>query len=189
MDAALEARVMREIVEPVMRGMRSEGREYRGFLYVGLMLTCNGPHVIEFNVRFGDPEAQVVLPLIAGDLVSTLIAAADGGAGASRVSLSADVTVGVVLASGGYPGPVVDGRPIEGIEAAEALSGVEVYHAATAERDGQLVTSGGRVLTVVGRAATFDAAIERAYAGVSRIAFEGMQYRRDIGQKARTQRV
>jgi phosphoribosylamine--glycine ligase len=189
MDAALEARVMREIVEPVMRGMRSDGREYRGFLYAGLMLTCKGPHVIEFNVRFGDPEAQVVLPLIEGDLVSTLIAAADGSVGASRVSLSTDVTVGVVLASGGYPGPIIDGRHIEGIEAAEALSGVEVYHAATAERSGQLVTSGGRVLTVVGRAATFDAAIERAYAGVSRIAFEGMQYRRDIGQKAKTQRV
>ena len=189
MDAALEARVMREIVEPVMRGMRSEGREYRGFLYAGLMLTCKGPHVIEFNVRFGDPEAQVVLPLIEGDLVSTLIAAADGSVGASRVSLSTDVTVGVVLASAGYPGPIVDGRHIENIEAAEALSGVEVYHAATAERAGRLVTSGGRVLTVVGRAATFDAAIERAYAGVSRIAFEGMQYRRDIGQKARTQRV
>lgn len=189
MDAELEARVMREIIEPVMRGMRAEGREYRGFLYAGLMLTCKGPHVIEFNVRFGDPEAQVVLPLIEGDLVSALMAAADGSAGASRVSLSADVTVGVVLASGGYPGPIADGRPIQGIEAAEALTGVEVYHAATAEKEGRLVTSGGRVLTVVGRAATFDAAIERAYAGVSQITFEGMQYRRDIGQKARTQRV
>jgi phosphoribosylamine--glycine ligase len=189
MDAALERRVMQEIVEPVMRGMRAEGHEYRGFLYAGLMLTCSGPHVIEFNVRFGDPEAQVVLPLIDGDLVSTLAAAADGDVGTSPLSLSRDVTVGVVLASGGYPGSITEGMPIEGIDRAEALDGVEVYHAATVEKNGRLATSGGRVLTVVGRATTFDDAIERAYAGVSRITFDRMQYRRDIGQKARTQRV
>jgi phosphoribosylamine--glycine ligase len=189
MDAALEARVMQEIVEPVVRGMRAEGHEYRGFLYAGLMLTCNGPHVIEFNVRFGDPEAQVVLPLVDGDLVSMLAAAADGAVGASRVKLSRDVTVGVVLASGGYPGPITEGMPIDGIEQAEAVPGVEVYHAATAEKDGRLVTAGGRVLTVVGRGASFDDAIERAYAGASKISFERMQYRRDIGQKAKTQRV
>ena len=189
MDAALEARVMQEIVEPVMRGMRAEGHEYRGFLYAGLMLTCDGPKVIEFNVRFGDPEAQVVLPLVEGDLVSMLAAAADGAIGTSRVTLSRDVTVGVVLASGGYPGPISDGLPIAGIDDADALTGVDVYHAATAERDGFLVTAGGRVLTVVGRGPTFDEAIARAYAGVSRITFDRMQYRRDIGQKARTQRV
>jgi len=189
LDAALEARIMQEIVEPVMRGMRAEGHEYCGFLYAGLMLTCNGPHVIEFNVRFGDPEAQVVLPLIDGDLVSMLVAAADGNVGASRVTLTRDVTVGVVLASGGYPGSIADGMPIDGLDAAAALNAVEVYHAATAMKDGRLVTAGGRVLTVVGRGATFDAAIERAYAGVSRISFDRMQYRRDIGQKAKTQRV
>ena len=189
LDAGLEARIMQEIVEPVMRGMRAEGHEYCGFLYAGLMLTCNGPHVIEFNVRFGDPEAQVVLPLIDGDLVSMLVAAADGNVGASRVTLTRDVTVGVVLASGGYPGSIADGMPIDGLDAAAALNAVEVYHAATAMKDGRLVTAGGRVLTVVGRGATFDAAIERAYAGVSRISFDRMQYRRDIGQKAKTQRV
>ena len=189
MDAALEARVMQEIVEPVMRGMRAEGHEYRGFLYAGLMLTCDGPKVIEFNVRFGDPEAQVVLPLVEGDLVSMLAAAADGAIGNARVTLSRDVTVGVVLASGGYPGPIADGMPIAGIDDADAVTGVDVYHAATAMGDGGLVTAGGRVLTVVGRGPSFDDAIARAYAGVSRIRFDGMQYRRDIGQKARTQRV
>jgi phosphoribosylamine--glycine ligase len=188
MDAALDARVMREIVEPVIRGMKAEGHEYRGFLYAGLMLTCAGPRVIEFNVRFGDPEAQVVLPLVEGDLVSMLSAAADGDVGGSRVALSRDVTVGVVLASGGYPGPIADGVPIEGVDAAQALPGVDVFHAATAVRDGRLVTAGGRVLTVVGRGATFDDAIARAYAGVSRISFDRMQYRRDIGQKALTER-
>jgi phosphoribosylamine--glycine ligase len=189
MDVALEARVMQEIVEPVMRGMRAEGHEYRGFLYVGLMLTCDGPKVIEFNVRFGDPEAQVVLPLVEGDLASMLAAAADGAIGQSRVTLSPDVTVGVVLASGGYPGPIAEGMPIAGIDDADALTGVDVYHAATAQKDGGLVTAGGRVLTVVGRGSTFDDAIARAYAGVSRITFDRMQYRRDIGRKARTQRV
>jgi phosphoribosylamine--glycine ligase len=189
MDAALEARVMRDIVEPVVRGMKAEGHEYRGFLYAGLMLTCDGPKVIEFNVRFGDPEAQVVLPLVEGDLVSMLAAAADGSVGASRVTLSRDVTVGVVLASGGYPGPSTNGLPIDGLDDAQALPGVEVYHAATVDKDGRLVTAGGRVLTVVGRGATFDDAIARAYAGVSRIAFDRMHYRRDIGQKALTQRV
>jgi phosphoribosylamine---glycine ligase len=184
MDAELDARVRREIVEPVLRGMRAEGYEYRGFLYVGLMLTCDGPKVIEFNVRFGDPEAQVVLPLVEGELVSLLAAAADGDLSGTTVALGRDVAVGVVLASAGYPGPVSSGVPIHGIEEAEALAGVDVFHAGTAVSDGRLVTAGGRVLTVVGRAATFDDAIARAYAGVSKISFEGMQYRRDIGRKA-----
>jgi phosphoribosylamine---glycine ligase len=183
-DDELNARVMRQIVEPVVRGMRAEGHDYRGFLYAGLMLTCDGPKVIEFNVRFGDPEAQVVLPMLSGDLPSLLIAAADGRASTERVAIADGAAVGVVLASGGYPGPVKTGVAIDGIEAAARTPGVEVFHAATAARDGRLVTSGGRVLTVVGRAPTFDEAIERAYAGVSRISFEGMQVRQDIGQKA-----
>jgi phosphoribosylamine--glycine ligase len=184
MDDELDARVRREIVEPVLRGMRAEGHEYRGFLYVGLMLTCDGPKVIEFNVRFGDPEAQVVLPLVEGDIVSVLSAAADGDLAGRTVALGSDVAVGVVLASAGYPGPVSPGVPIHGIEEAKALAGVDVFHAGTAARDGRLVTAGGRVLTVVGRAATFDDAIARVYAGVSKISFDGMQYRRDIGRKA-----
>jgi phosphoribosylamine--glycine ligase len=184
MDAELDARVRREIVEPVMRGMRDDGHEYRGFLYVGLMLTCDGPKVIEFNVRFGDPEAQVVLPLVEGDLATVLSAAADGDLVDRTVPLGSDVAVGVVLASAGYPGPVSPGVPIHGIEDAEVLAGVEVLHAGTDMSDGRLVTAGGRVLTVVGRGATFVDAIARAYAGVSKISFEGMQYRRDIGRKA-----
>jgi phosphoribosylamine--glycine ligase len=185
MDADLEAGVMREIVEAAVTGMLAEGHEYRGFLYAGLMLTCDGPKVIEFNVRFGDPEAQVVLPLVESDLPELLSAAADGALGAARVSLSTGVSVGVVLASGGYPGPVKAGLPIHGIDAATELPGVDVFHAGTARRDDQVVTAGGRVLTVVGRGDTFDDAIARAYTGVARITFEGMQYRRDIGQKAK----
>ena len=185
MDAELQARVLREIVEPVVNGMRAEGHEYCGFLYVGLMLTCAGPKVIEFNVRFGDPEAQVVLPLLDTDLVALLAAAADGDLGAHTVTAHADVAVGVVLASGGYPGPVKTGVPIHGIDAAAAISGVDVFHAATVRRDDQLVTAGGRVLTVVGRGPTFERAIALAYEGASQISFDGMHYRRDIGQKAK----
>jgi phosphoribosylamine---glycine ligase len=195
-DSALEARVMSDIVTPLVRGMQAEGHEYHGFLYVGLMLTCDGPKVIEFNVRFGDPEAQVILPRIENDLLSLLIGAADGRLGEApiasqtapepppRIRMSRDVTVGVVLASAGYPGPVTSGVPIEGVDDAARVDGVDVLHAGTAVREHRLVTVGGRVLTVVGRGPTFDVAIDRAYEGVSRISFEGMQYRRDIGRKA-----
>ena len=184
MDAELQARVMREIVEPVVKGMREEGHEYRGFLYVGLMLTCDGPRVIEFNVRFGDPEAQVVLPLLETDLPALLEAAADGDLGSHAVTTGAGVAVGVVLASGGYPGAVKTGVPIHGSDLASRIPGVAVFHAATARRGDELVTAGGRVLTVVGRGPTFDRAIALAYEGVSHISFDGMHYRRDIGQKA-----
>jgi phosphoribosylamine--glycine ligase len=186
-DEELNVRVMRDIVEPVVRGMRAEGHEYRGFLYVGLMLTCNGPKVIEFNVRFGDPEAQVVLPFLRGDLPALLAAAAEGSLPSGRIEIDGGASVGVVLASGGYPGPVTTGIPIHGIDEAAGIPGVEVLHAATAWRDGQLVTSGGRVLTVVGRGPTFDEAIARAYQGAGKISFDGMHYRRDIGQKAKLQ--
>jgi phosphoribosylamine---glycine ligase len=184
LDAGLQAQVMREIVEPVLRGMRAEGTEYRGFLYAGLMLTCAGPKVIEYNVRFGDPEAQVVLPLVGGEILPLLAAAADGDLRDARVTLRDGVSVGVVLAAGGYPGPVASGAPISGLDRAAALPDVTVFHAGTARRDGQIVTAGGRVLTVVATGRDYQAAIDRAYEAVSRISFEGMQYRRDIGRKA-----
>lgn len=183
-DRALEARVMREIVEPVIAGMAAEGYPFRGVLYAGLMLTADGPKVIEFNVRFGDPEAQVVLSLIDEPLLPVLVAAASGRISQSAVALASDCLVGVVLASGGYPESSEPGRVISGIDRAEAIPGVAVYHAGTARRDGDLVTAGGRVLTVVGRGRDFESAIERAYQGVAQISFEGMQFRRDIGRKA-----
>ena len=183
-DAALEARIMREIVEPVLRGMRAEGTEYRGFLYCGLMLTCDGPKVIEYNVRFGDPEAQAVMPLIGGELVPLLAAAADGDLGSLDVTRRDAVSVGVVLAAGGYPGPVKSGALIHGLDAASALDDVYVFHAGTARGEGGIVAAGGRVLTAVATAAEYRAAIDRAYEAVSLISFDGMQYRRDIGLKA-----
>ena len=185
MDEAQQSRVMREIIDPVLRGLAAEGQEYRGFLYAGLMLTCDGPKVIEFNVRFGDPEAQVVIPAIEGALAPHLAAAAAGRLDGAPPSFSRDKLVGVVLASQGYPGAGPTGVPIAGLDAAERLEHVTVFHSGTTERDGRVVTAGGRVLTVVGRGDTFDAAIARAYEGVARISFDGMQYRRDIGAKAR----
>ena len=183
-DHALHERVMREIVEPVVGGMAAEGHPFRGFLYVGLILTTDGPKVIEFNVRLGDPEAQVILPLIAEPLAPLLAAAAQGALSRTTCRLSSERLVGVVLASRGYPETSESGQPIAGIAEAERISGVTVYHAGTATRDGRLVTAGGRVLTVVGRGAGMADAIATAYAGVNCITFEGMQYRRDIGRKA-----
>jgi phosphoribosylamine---glycine ligase len=184
-DDALDARVMREIVEPVLSGLAAEGQEFRGFLYAGLMLTADGPKVIEFNVRFGDPEAQVVIPAIDGAFAPHLAAAAAGRLDGPPPAFSQDKLVGVVLASRGYPGAGPTGLPIAGLDQAAALDQVTVFHSSTAARDGRIVTAGGRVLTVVGRGGTFEAAIARAYAGVSSIHFDGMHCRRDIGAKAR----
>ena len=183
-DPAMESRILREIVDPVLRGMRAEGTEYRGFLYAGLMMTCDGPKVIEYNVRFGDPEAQAVMPLVDGDLSSLLAAAADGDLRNHSVALRDGVSVGVVLAAGGYPGPARGGDPIAGLDAAARVPDVTVFHAGTARRGDQIVTAGGRVLTVVATAADYRSAIDRAYEAVGLISFEGMQYRRDIGAKA-----
>ena len=202
-DDALQGRIMREIVAPVMSGMRADGHPYRGFLYVGLMLTCNGPKVIEFNVRFGDPEAQVIIPAIEDDLAPHLISAADGAL-ASAPRYSPMKHVGVVLASAGYPSSASAGVPISGLSDAARLDDVLVFHAGTTstpiaaecgvaagvaaafDRSHRVVSAGGRVLTVVGRALTYEHAIERAYSAVKMIHFEGMQYRTDIGRKAVT---
>ena len=183
-DAALEARVMREIVDPVVGGMAAEGHPFRGFLYAGLMLTLEGPKVIEFNVRLGDPEAQVVLPLIDEPLLPLLVAGATGRLTQRSIRRGADRLAAVVLASRGYPDSSESGREIVGIEAAEAIPQVSVFHAGTALAGGRLVTAGGRVLTVVGRGLDYPEAIARAYVGALKISFDGVQFRHDIGRKA-----
>ncbi len=185
-DDTTEARVMNEIVLPVLDGMRSEGSEFRGFLFVGLMLTADGPSVIEFNVRFGDPEAQVILPRIEGELSDLLMMAAAGELDHARISLEPEPRVGVVLASGGYPDTYETGKVIHGIEAAEAVGGVHVFHSGTAKRASDIVTAGGRVLTVVGQGDDYRKAIARTYQAVEKISFDGMHYRKDIGAKALT---
>lgn len=180
----VEQRVLTEIVQPVLEGMESEGRSFRGFLYVGLMLTADGPKVIEFNVRFGDPEAQVVMPRLDEDL-SWLLGSAAAGALPSRPARFRDEPhVGVVLATAGYPDAANTGQAISGLDKASKVPGALVFHAATRQRDHDLVTAGGRVLTVVGRGASYRKAIDIAYAAASHIHFEGMQFRTDIGRKA-----
>lgn len=181
---ALIADVTRQVVEPVLRGHQAEGDPYTGFLYVSLMLTPAGFRVIEFNVRFGDPEAQVVLPLLEGSVFDLLQRAARGALHGAQPRVSADKTVGVVLASRGYPASSESGRPIEGIDAAAAVPGAVVFHAGTREASGRIETAGGRVLTVVGRGPSFRDAMSTAYRAVSEIHFDGVQYRRDIGAKA-----
>jgi phosphoribosylamine--glycine ligase len=187
MTPELQARVEREIVGPVLTGMAAEGTPFRGFLYCGLMLTPDGPKVIEFNVRFGDPEAQVVMPLIEAPLAPVLQAAAEGRLSGSRRPTpdSRNVSVGVVLAAHGYPGDVRAGDVISGLDdVARDCPDVRVFHAGVKQRGADLVTAGGRVLTVVATAASFEVAIARAYEAASKISFEGMQFRSDIGMKA-----
>jgi phosphoribosylamine--glycine ligase len=184
MTPAVERRVLDEIVRPVLEGMRHDGHPFRGFLYVGLMLTAAGPKVVEFNVRFGDPEAQVVMPRLDEDL-SWLLGSAAAGALPSRPARFRDEPhVGVVLATAGYPDAATTGQVITGIDKASNVPGALVFHAATSLRESQLVTSGGRVLTVVGRGPSYREAIDVAYTAASHICFDGMQLRTDIGRKA-----
>jgi len=184
MTPELSSQVMREVVQPVLSGMAAEGHAYRGFLYVGLMLTSVGPRVIEFNVRFGDPEAQVVLPAIEGRFAKALLDAAGGHLGDAPLVMRPECLVGVTVASAGYPARADNGRVIQGLDRAAALADVLVFHAGTKATPGGLVTAGGRVLTVVGRGETYAAAMQRAYDAVTMVEFEGMQYRGDIGRKA-----
>jgi phosphoribosylamine--glycine ligase len=183
-DAGLEDRVMREIVRPVVDGLREEGREFRGFLYAGLMMTSDGPKVLEFNARLGDPEAQVLLPLLDEDLLPLLWQVASGRLERDGCAFRDGAAVGVVLASRGYPESVETGRVISGLEEASGRDDVIVFHAGTAERDGQVVTSGGRVLTVVGCGPDHATAMMRAYDRAGRIHFDGAHMRRDIGLRA-----
>jgi phosphoribosylamine--glycine ligase len=182
--AAVEQRILDEIVSPVLSGMKTEGYPFRGFLYVGLMITPSGPKVIEFNVRFGDPEAQVILPMLDEDLSWLLAAAATAALPARAARFRDQPHVGVVLAAGGYPDTVETGKRITGLDAAARVPDAMVFHAGTARRDGHLVTNGGRVLTIVGRGSTHRDAIDVAYRAASHVHFDGMQFRRDIGQKA-----
>jgi len=179
----LEARVRAGIVEPTLAALAREGTPYTGLLYCGLMVRDGVARVIEFNCRFGDPETQAVVPVLEGDLLEA-IAAAAGGRGSGEplppLASSSETAVCVVLASAGYPGAVTAGQPIEGIEMARARPGVVVFHAGTRVEHGRLVTAGGRVLNVVGMGADLAQACERAYAGAAEIRFPGAFLRRDI---------
>lgn len=181
---AILASVCQNIVEPTLRAMDQEGCPYKGILYVGLMLTKTGPKVVEFNCRLGDPETQCVLPILEADLVDLCQAALAGRLGDIHVPAPRKASAIVVLAAEGYPGPIRKGRKITGIETADAMEGVQVLHAGTSlDSEGNLVTSGGRVLGVVGIGETLQQAVDAAYAGVSSVSFEGMQHRTDIASR------
>ena len=184
MDAGMQERVMREIVRPTIAAMMWEGAPYTGVLFVGLMITREGPKVIEFNCRFGDPECQAILPRLEDDLLALLLATATGKGLPTALAFSPQSSVCVVMTSAGYPGAYETGRAITGVEAAAGLPGVNVFHAGTALAGGALVTAGGRVFGVQALGADVAAAIGTAYAAVERIRFEGAHYRRDIGHHA-----
>ncbi len=184
MDEAMTGRVMEEIVTPTLAAMAKEGAPYAGVLFVGLMIGPDGPRVVEFNCRFGDPECQAILPRLDEDILPVFEAVASGRGLPASLRWRREASVCVVLASPGYPGTPRAGLPIEGVEAAAALPGVNVFHAGTALRDGALLTAGGRVLGVQTLGGDIRAAMERAYDAVGRIRFEGMQFRHDIGRRA-----
>ncbi|HFA59986.1 MAG TPA: phosphoribosylamine--glycine ligase [Rhodospirillales bacterium] len=184
LDRCLLARVNEEILRPTVRGMAAEGTPFRGILYAGLMLTAEGPKLLEYNVRFGDPEAQVVLPRLATDFAELALAAIDGRLAGTVVRWKPLHALTVVMASRGYPGDYPKGTEIRGLEALAGEENLLIFHAGTRREDGRLLAVGGRVLNVTGLGATLAEARERAYAAVARIDWPKGFYRRDIGLRA-----
>ena len=182
LDPALASTILREIVHPTIAGMAAEGRPYRGVLYAGVMVTADGPQLLEFNCRLGDPETQVVIPRLDGDLAQLLRATAAGDLGAQRVSWRREAAACVVIAAEGYPGPPRRGDAITGLADALARPGVLVFNGGTAIAGGRLVTAGGRVLSVVGRGATVAEALRAAYEAAAIVRFDGAHFRSDIGR-------
>ncbi|HVQ63099.1 MAG TPA: phosphoribosylamine--glycine ligase [Terriglobia bacterium] len=171
------------VLSSIIRPALAAAKDYTGILYAGLMLTPDGPKVVEFNVRFGDPETQVILPRLKTDLLEVLMDMADHRLASRHVEWSSEVTATVVLVASGYPGKFESGKRIEGLDEAGRLEGVRIFHAGTREQDGKIYTSGGRILNVTARGKTLSQALDRAYAAAEMIRFDGKDYRRDIGRK------
>ncbi len=182
MPPSLVDQVVQEIVIPTAQAMIKEGSPFRGILYTGLMITANGPKVIEYNARFGDPETQVVVPRLESDLLDILIAGVTGELGNIDIQWKEEVAVCVIMASGGYPGPYRKGDEIKGLD--QINDQALVFHAGTTQEDGKVVTNGGRVLGVTSIGKNVEEARNRAYQAVEQIRFEGAHYRTDIAQKA-----
>ena len=176
--------VLEEILKPTVKGLQSEGREYKGVLYAGLVLTKEGPKVLEFNARFGDPETQVVLPRLKTDLVDILNAVIEGSLYKINIEWNNNSVVCVVVASGGYPSKYQKGKVISGLERLKKMKNTITFHAGTEFQDGKIITSGGRVLGITVWDETISKAKEKAYEGVGKIYFEDMYYRKDIAAKA-----
>jgi len=184
MTEALNARVMKEIIEPTVRGMAEEGRPFKGILFAGLMITKEGPKLLEYNVRFGDPECQVILPRLKSDLLPGLIAAREGQLAHFDLRWHDEAALCVVLAAKGYPGEFAKGTEIKGLGAAAKVPGVTIFHAGTKALDGRIVANGGRVLGVTALGPSIEDAQKRAYEAVSLIDWKDGYYRRDIGSRA-----
>jgi phosphoribosylamine--glycine ligase len=176
--------IMQEIILPTIGGMAAEGRRYQGVLYAGLMITEKGPKVLEFNARFGDPETQVIMARMRSDIVPILQGVAAGQLKETKIDWVKEPAVCVVLASKGYPDTVETGKAVRGLDSLAEWADIIVFHAATDQKEGATVTVGGRVLGVTALGANLDATIERVYGAVAKISFDGMQFRKDIGQKA-----
>jgi phosphoribosylamine--glycine ligase len=183
-DAQMQNWLLQHVARPVVAGMKAEGAEYKGVLYCGLMMTARGPMVLEFNCRFGDPETQPILMRLESDLVEALEASIEGRVSDGDFRWSSDASVCVVMASGGYPGTFEVGKKISGIEDAEKVAGVKVFHAGTTRHDDAYFTAGGRVLGVTARAVSLDEAVKRAYEAVGKINFGDAHYRKDIAARA-----
>jgi phosphoribosylamine--glycine ligase len=175
---------MQEIVLPTIAGLAAEGRRYQGVLFAGLMITDSGPKVLEFNARFGDPETQVIMARMRSDIVPILQQVAAGQLKETKIEWAKEPAVCVVLAAKGYPDTPETGKVVRGLDKLNEDTDVVVYHAATAQKDSQVITVGGRVLGVTALGANLDAAVARAYEVVGKLSFDGMFYRKDIGQKA-----
>ena len=181
---ALERRVLDEIIHPTVKAMKARGRPYKGVLFAGLMLTCEGPKLIEYNARFGDPETQVLMMRLKSDIVTLLLGVADGALKNMDVRWHDDAALTIVMAAKGYPGAPLKGTVIRGLEHAALVEGVEIFHAGTAIKDGALVANGGRVLNVTARGRTVAEAQARAYRAVDLIDWPEGFCRRDIGWRA-----
>jgi phosphoribosylamine---glycine ligase len=184
MSLDVHKQIMQEIILPTVKGLDAEGRRYQGVLYAGLMMTDAGPKVLEYNARFGDPETQVIMARMRSDLVPVLKGVADGQLGDSKMEWTKEPAVCVVLAAGGYPDEVETGKEVKGLAALKGIPDLQVFHAATALKDGKVVTVGGRVLGITALGQNLDAAVQRAYDAADKIHFDGMQFRKDIGAKA-----
>jgi len=180
-DSATLDQVVREIVEPTMSGCRNEDFPFRGILFIGLMLTPDGPRVLEYNVRFGDPETQAILVRLKTDLAKIFAAISERRLGQLKIEWSQDSSACVVLAARGYPSKAETGATIHGLERIEQYQDVYVFHAATSQANGEWLTAGGRVLGVTAMGEDLDVALSRCYGAVREIQWDGMQYRRDIG--------
>ena len=183
LDRATHERAVREVVEPTLEGLKADGLDFRGVIFVGLMLTPEGPRVLEYNVRFGDPEAQAILVRLESDLSEVFESVAHGRLASARVQFTEDASACVVLAARGYPERPETGAVIRGLDEAAADPRVEIFHAGTRrDAEGRWLTAGGRVLGVTSRGASLDAALARCYGAAARISWDGMHYRRDIGR-------